>query len=191
MMKSAIARFLLVLGLTAPLAATAGTLVKIDRTTFGEYSYGLVAYGGKSGEMAVEIHGQPFGAPVPETAIASAAPMPGWLNARSLTTQPKPGTPRAYRVVLTFNPADSTGVRDACTTSQPAVVQPGNEKITISADYCAIDRSVSHLVANGPAVSGPDDPRFREMLGMVLASLLPATDPNMQGKGHCMVAGAC
>ena len=171
------------LSLALLLAGCTGTPVTIDSTSTADYNLSLVAYGAKSGEVAAEIHGQPFAAPVPSQTIARAAPMPPWSAARTLTAQPGPGTPRNYRVVLTFNPAERSGVSNACIVSRPPIAPPDQGMLRVSADYCAFDRSLSHLVASAPAASGPDDPRFRDLMAVVLAHLLPATDPNNQPEG--------
>ena len=173
------------------LAACNNTPVKIDSISSADYSLGLVIYGARSGEMMAEIHGQPFKKPVSKQSIALAAPMPPWLPARHLTTEPGSNTPRHYRVVLTFNPAERGGVSNACSVDNPAVAPPQNGILRVSADYCALDRSVSHLVAQAPAASGTNDRRFRDLLAVVLASLLPANDPNMQSDSHCLNLGDC
>lgn len=165
------------------LAACTGTPVTIDSTSTADYDLSLVAYGAKSGEMAAEIHGQPFAAAVPADTIARAAPMPPWSAARILSAKPRPGTPLNYRVVLTFNPAERSGVSNACVVSHPPVAPPDQGMLRVSADYCAFERSISHLVASAPAPSGPEDPRFRDLMALVLAHLLPATDPNNKPEG--------
>ena len=127
-----------------------GSPVIVDSTSSADYSLGLVAHGGRSGEMTVEIHGQPFAQVVSKQAIASTIPVPPWLGVRHLTTAPLPVTPRDYRVVLIFNPAERGGARDACVARQPSVVAPAGGELRVSAAYCAFDRSVAHLVARGP-----------------------------------------
>jgi len=39
------------------------------------------------------------------------------------------------------------------------------------ADYCYGNRLVTEVLSRAPAVSGPDDPRFRELIGQSIAEL--------------------
>ncbi len=105
--------------------------------------------------------------PVPAEAVVDA------LRARYTGGQYRfaLGTPpdwNGYTVIIGFG-APPVGNQNLC--QNPNQVQSATAGTALVADYCYGNRLVTEVVSRGPAVSGPDDPNFRELIGQSIAEL--------------------
>ncbi len=119
----------------------------------------------QEGTNAVVVRNSPF----PAEAVLEA------LRARYQGDQYRfaLGTPadwNGYTVVIGFG-GPPVGNRNFCVSpDQPQPAASGG--IELVADYCYGNRLVTEVQSRGPAVSGPEDPRFRELIGQSIAELL-------------------
>lgn len=161
-----------------------GTLGNADYNAL--YTRGLVQYAASSGEFATVVRGNPFGVsetPATQEAIANGLSSPGWLGPRHFTTNPKPETHWAYRVVIVFNPSRANaGDNQTC-------AHPENETSTAEnsgrfvAVFCAADRYASRIDGTVQVAGGPGSPAFRNDLNVALLELLPPHNPRTERDG--------
>jgi hypothetical protein len=143
------------------------------------YSPAFPQWGATGGELAVEIHGVPFGSMGSPENLAQNMNPPSWLQVRSLTTRPGPQTPAAYRVVMAFSPARSLTGADLCRGDIPVQPNPNAaQRVTVTAAFCAFDRPFSHAIGSGPVGSGPASAEFRSLMSHLLAAILPIEQPD-------------
>lgn len=141
------------------------------------YDPALVAAAAREGRLALVVQGSPV-AGMQDAAIAAVMPAPTLLpgtryRATSPTAQDAP-----YRVILIFQPAArALGGDDVCArpAEQPSTAPGG--PVRVQATFCVGDRAASTAWADGPAVTGIDDPSFRHWLGLVIDRLLPTVNP--------------
>jgi hypothetical protein len=169
------------------LAACAG----VDRISYYDrvalYTPSLVSYASKSGEMPVEIAGNPFAAPTDAENIASALQLPAHFSPARLTTRPGPGTASNVRLVMAFN-ATAPGAAEValCNNLRAMPVRPGGAETRVSVALCASERPATWLVAEGPVGDGPRDPRFQRLMASAFQTLMPLTLPDSRGDRPCV-----
>lgn len=164
-------------------------LHSIDQVT--PYSPSFVNYAAKSGEFAAELRGSPFAAPVPPEAIANALKLPPYAIPAKVTTRPGPNAASNLRMVLVFNPAaPGPGTDEFCRNLDNIRLGRPGPMTRVAAAFCADNRAVSWLAAEGPAGDNPRDLRFQNLMNAVILNLLPNVDvAGRSGDGRCF--GAC
>jgi len=152
-----------------------GDKVKIYQADqIGPYSPQLVSFAAKSGAMAAEIHGDVFGTPTDPEAIAASLRLPGWITKAIVTTRPGPEVASNIRLVLLFNPGfKGPAGNEACVNADALPQGPAGDRLRVAATLCVDGKAVSWLVGEGPAASGTDDAKFRNLMDQVLLNLLP------------------
>ena len=105
--------------------------------------------------------------PVPAEAVVDA------LRARYAGGQYRfgLGTPpdwNGYTVIIGFG-GPPVGNQNLC--QNPNQTPSATAGTALVAVYCYGSRLVTEVVSRGPAVSGPDDPNFRELIGQSIAEL--------------------
>jgi hypothetical protein len=152
------------------------------------YSRQLVDYAAQSGEFTAVIVGNPFPSPADAEAMAAAIPWPGYFTRARVTTRPGPEARSNHRAVFVFNPAwRGPALDEVCRDPAAAATRPpGAEPTRVAATFCAAERAVSWLVAEGNAGTGPGDPLYRQLMGQVMLNLLPPMGPlDRQGDRDC------
>ena len=134
----------------------------------GASNYSAAFYvqtGAQNGTNSVVIRNSPF----PPDAVLAA------LRARYQSNQYRfaLGTPadwNGYTVILGFGQPPLGGQTLCGNPDLPqAPASPG--VLELLADYCYGRRLVTEALGRAPGVSGPDDPRFRELVGQTVAEL--------------------
>lgn len=172
-------------------ATSASGIVVHSASQVTPYSAGFVNYAAQSGEFAAELRGNPFPAPMPPEAIASSLKLPPFAIPAKVTTRPGPNAAANLRIVLVFNPAaPGPGTSEFCRDLDQIRVAPPGPLTRVAAAFCADQRAISWLAAEGPAADNPRDPRFRELMDAVMFNLLPSKDAaSRSGDGRCF--GSC
>ncbi|HTY69453.1 MAG TPA: hypothetical protein VMH36_22550 [Alphaproteobacteria bacterium] len=146
------------------LSACGGGITTVRSKGAATYSAGTYVQSiAQNGTNAVVVRNSP----VPAQAVVDA------LRARYTGGQYRfaLGTPpdwNGYTVVIGFG-APPVGNQNLC--QNPNQVQSATAGSALVADYCYGNRLVTEVVSRGPAVSGPDDPNFRELIGQSIAEL--------------------
>lgn len=127
---------------------------------------GYVQTAAQNGTNAVVVRNSPF----PADAVLAA------LRARYQGNQYRfaLGTPpdwNGYTLILAFGgpPAGSQSLCANPNLPQPA--SPGGV-VELMANFCYGNRLVGEALSRAPALTGPDDPNFRKLIGQTIAELL-------------------
>lgn len=131
-----------------------------------------MVYASANGPIFLEVHGEPF-APMALSAMDVAMGMSDKLVGRKLAFTPVRASALRpeFKVVLAFNPPANADPRDLCEGAIATAAQPG-EQITVLAVFCDKSGILSSVQGWVSKVSGPDDPRFRRLLGQVTRDLI-------------------
>jgi hypothetical protein len=139
----------------------------------GGSNYSAGAYvqsGAENGTNAVVVHNSPF---PPEAVLAA-------LRARYQSNQYRfaLGTPtdwNGYTVVIGFG-LPPVGSQNLC--ANPDLPQaPAPAGVTaLVANYCYGNRLVTEALGRVGGVTGPDDPRFRDLIGQTVAELFASDE---------------
>jgi len=134
------------------------------------------AQGGR--RLPTLVAGNPFAVPQQEVVDAVARAMTGGQPMDQSVAVKAP-----MRVMMLFNATTVTGYR-ICDRSKPVAVAdlgPRGGSVDLVATYCRGDSPQTQVVASLNGVSGPDDPRFADMIKQVTLSLFPFRNPDLNG----------
>lgn len=161
-------------GAVALSTCTGGAVTTVRSRDSTTYSAGLYVQSlAQQGTSAVIVRNSPF----PAEAVVDA------LRARYEGGQYRfaLGTPadwNGYTVIIGFG-RPPVGNQNLCENpNQPQSSSSAGTELV--ADYCFGSRLVTEVVSYGPAMSGPDDPRFRELIGQSIAELFTNETPQYQ-----------
>ena len=168
----------LALGTAALLLASCGNVVVNDPYAHPKYVQDEELYAGRGGGMRVEVAGDTFGQPYEAFADRVVGIMSrNYYRRGFFTREASRMTDPRYRVVMMFNPHRAVSGQALCAAPQPyqpAPRAPG-ERTSLLAAFCGGPDALSET--NGWAViSGPDDPRFVELVMAVANSVFPRRD---------------
>lgn len=136
-------------------------------------TWSSMVYASSHGPLWLRIHGNPFGAAAGDDFSDQVAQaMTNQIISRSLalTTNRDQAPQPQLHVVLAFNPPDTLDSRQLC-AGQVATAADPRDKITVHAVFCENDRLLASVQGWVAKVSGPDDKRFRQLLGQVTREL--------------------
>ena len=152
------------------------TTYKWDRE---QWSPSKLGYAAGQGAMLAEIRGNPFDVAKAELDAAVTGTMYGshfGPPVRFVTELPQ-GTASPYRVVLLFNPAETTNSRELC-AGDPASGAPTPGRVKIAAAVCAQDLLETSVWGTVAGVTGPDDSAFKALVRQMTTQLFPHQDPD-------------
>jgi hypothetical protein len=165
--------------------AGCGNVVVNDPYAHPRYVQDEELYAARGGAIRVEVAGDTFG--LPQEVFADR--VVGILRDRYyrkgfFTREASRATDPRYRVVMMFNPHSAVSGHALCAAAQPyqpAPRAPG-ERTSLLAAFCGGPEALSET--NGWAViSGPDDPRFTELVMAVANSVFPRRDVRQDQQG--------
>lgn len=141
-------------------------------------TWSSMVHASAAGPLWVEILGRPFAATVQSddsvnARVASA--MTNQLVGRGLvfTARREQAARPEFRVILAFNPPAAADPRALC-AGRVAPDQAAAEKVTVLAAFCDQSGLLASVKGWVAKVDGPDDPRFRRLLGQVVRDLFGA-----------------
>jgi hypothetical protein len=120
----------------------------------------------QNGINSVLVRNSPF----PPQAVVDA------LQARYQSGQykfaPGPNPPgwNGYTVVLSFG-GPPIGTQNLCQNMNAPQVGVPSDRTEVLGEYCYGDRLVTEAIGRAPALSGPQDPRFQQLAGDIVAEL--------------------
>lgn len=135
-------------------------------------AWSSLVYATTAGPLLLEVHGDPFRLPAAEFRRAVAEAMSGQTPSRpfSLTARPEDAPRPGFRVVVAFNPAPDLDPRKLC-GGTIATATAGGDKVTLVAVFCEGDTLLASASGGVARVAGPDDRRFRQLLGQTVREL--------------------
>jgi hypothetical protein len=189
---------ILVFGSLAACMMTDGMIYQDWRHSF--YSPDLARYAAKDGGMATVVLGDPFGSTIASGAIASGAKLsgkksaelvaglaiPAYLGNVPLVAVSAKNQPKG-RLVLLFNPSQSTDSNDIC-REKPAATRDGVQNMEIQAIFCYGNLMVSEASMKMRRPKGPESSRYQRNMSNLVTILLPSRGPN---SGGCPSKGGC
>lgn len=132
----------------------------------------------QSGTNAVVVRNDPF----PDQAVLAA------LHDRYQSEQyrfglgPTPQNWNGYTVVLGFG-GPPVGNQSLCANPSAPLAATSGGRTAVIGDYCYGNRLISEATGWTGAVSGPDDPRFKNLVGNVVAELFANHTHSVNGDG--------
>lgn len=169
----------LVVGLVACTGVTPSGVVA-QRGQWEFYSPSYVHYTTAPGEVRTIIFGAPFGmdqAEFERRVTDLMAKRPLWSSAAKYVTGPSEKARAAMYVVLVFNPPVSYDGQDACAKKDKGGGPAGGE-VRLVAAYCSTVHMLSEVTASASDVSGPNDPRFAQLIRQTMILLFPNKSPH-------------
>ena len=89
----------------------------------------------------------------------------------------RPDDRYGYKVILDFG--GSRGGADECTRpATPAAKTPPQGEIAVFASFCVGNVLLTDALGSISGATGPEDPRFQQMIGDIMVALTPPYDPN-------------
>lgn len=135
--------------------------------------------------VPVTVVGNPFGLS-DEAATAETAGqlrVPGW--GPQVAFRPRVAGDGGYGLVLAFDPPRRTTPQQVCQVQfgQPLERVPSEGETRVVAAFCN-GGPLSSTRAGFAGASGPDDPRYGELLAQLALTLFPAVNPDMRDDGR-------
>ncbi|WP_035693977.1 hypothetical protein [Azospirillum halopraeferens] len=163
--------------LGAPLAACDDSRVVADQPD-PAYSFNELAYAASDRDLRVVVHGTPFGGDAASFSRGVAAVMRDRIVGirTNPTTDPGASARPAYRVVFAFEPVQPTLNSELCGDGPVRTQAPGTT-LTAQAVFCRGGRKLSGATGRLDEAQGPNDPRFRRLIGDLTATILPPNQP--------------
>lgn len=126
----------------------------------------------RSGPMLVEVHGRPFddGAGDFPARVAEAMTDQVFGRRTAFTTRRDQAAEPGLRVVLAFNPPPGLHPDSLCEGNVPTAAAP-RERVTVQATFCDHGRRLASAEGWVAKVTGPDDKRFRQLIGQLTREL--------------------
>ena len=160
------------------------------------YEPGHVALAAANGPSLAVIRNDPF--PQDRDNEGDVAAMQGRnLGPRLYFSQtPRPDDKYGYKIIMNFGAASAAG--DAgyspffgasyqCNAGPtPPSAAPATGEIVVTAAFCVGDRLLTDAAGSISGATGPDDPRFRRLIGDMMVALTPPYIPN--GGHKCNMA---
>lgn len=178
-------------GALATCLAVTGLLLSACQGTTssrGDYAPGYrvsdLSLAARNDGVPLTVTGNPLGMSNADAtqAVIERFRVPGWapqVDFRTRTAQDG-----GYGVVLVFDPPMATTPQQACGVQfgRDLPHAPQGDRHRVVAAFCN-GGPVSSTRASFEPVSGPDDPRFRELLNQISLTLFPAYNPEMRDRG--------
>ncbi len=149
-------------------------------------------YSAGRGEMLAVVVGNPF--PVSKDVLDRVVTdaMLGNHNGpmTQFSTNPGPKADHNQRVVVAFNTPTAMHPRSLCgnpTAIPTAAAEAG--KLRAEVAFCVESDLYSDVDISIPAVSSPNDPRFRHMIASAMWELIPTRDPLSSSNDDCFGPG--
>lgn len=161
----------------AATSACGGNMVLISEPVYQQlYTVEDFQLAALNGEIMTRVFGNPFAVPRDSFAGLVTGMMKGANLGREVIFT---GTPAGrgsgyYHVALAFNPTPRTTADEIC--AGPPADPPVTGPVTLLAAFCRSDGLKSTADGSAGNLSGPEDPRFRELVRGVTLALFPAYD---------------
>ncbi len=108
--------------------------------------------------------------PVPPQAVVDALQNRYQSGQYKFALGPNPPDWNGYTVVISFG-GPTLGSQSLCQNMNAPRAGVPADRTEVVGDYCYGDRQVTEASGRAPHIAGPQDPRFQELLGGVVAEL--------------------
>lgn len=161
------------------LAGCASRAIIYDPVYTQGYYEGALEYAASKGELRTEIDGNPVSIPKSDFDRIVTSTMKGANYGPEVvyTTQESERTRKPFKVVMVFNGPIDLSPKELCAEDRKRVRSgPLKEGVSLQAVFCQWERALTEAEGTAYDVKSTDDPRFRELVREVTASLFPAYD---------------
>ncbi len=144
----------------------------------GSYYNGAFEYATHRGAIVTELGGNPFAISNERFRDLMLDNMTGNTRGRpaDFVTAPSERTLSVYKAVAVFNLATGVDDSDLCDGPGAVAIEPSPGRTRLDIAFCIGDELVSSAWGFATDLSGPDDPKLRELIRGVTLALLPADD---------------
>jgi len=160
-------------------ACTSTDVVLSPTSYYAAYTPTVLSYSATSGGILVEVVGNPFDAPKADLEQSITGAMAGsHFGPRvDFVTTPPEDFRSPYRIVMVFDSAQ--GYTQAKLCAQTETIQPeAGETVRAHAALCAADQPLTGVNGRVSDVTGPDDPKFGQLIAQMTTNLLPPSNPD-------------
>lgn len=165
-------------GVVLAVSACVGGVIVQEPVYEQIFTDGDAEYAMQNGEMLTRVYGNPFapGAAGIERSVTRL--MKGANRGPEVEFTPKPEGKGSdpYHIVMVFNPPPSLSAESICGGGSDFGSVPAGGLVTLLSGFCIGDDLLSTASGSTAGVSGPGDPKFRELVRLVTYSLFPAYD---------------
>lgn len=171
-----------ILGLVATLAALAGCdgVSTISSSYYNStYSPSHVDLAAANNPSQAIVRGNPFANDRDNSAVIAAMQGRNFGPKMYFSPTPRAGDKYGYKVILSFGEKISRNYQ--CGPDGVAGIPAPAGTVSLVGTFCIGDIVLTDAVGTVSGVTGPDDPRFRRLIGDVMVALTPPYDPN---RGH-------
>lgn len=149
------------------------------------YTPSVVNSAAASGGMLVEVVGNPFDVAKADLERVITSDMKGahfGPPVSFVTTKPE-GFTSPYRIVMVFD--DTRGYTEAKLCKEGTSIEPGTggDYVRVYAALCAGTQPLTGVNGRVGEVTGPDDPKFRQLIRQITTNLLPPWNPDRRDDG--------
>ena len=121
--------------------------------------------------------------PVPPPDVVAALRDRYHGNQYRFAPGPTPPDWNGYTVVLSFG-GPTLGNQNLCENMNAPQLQPPTDQTEVVGAYCYGNRLITEATGRAPQISGPQDPRFRQLMGDVVAQLFTNEQQPYPGQGN-------
>jgi hypothetical protein len=171
---------LLLAGLS--LCGCAGASVISHSYYSSAYTPDHVRLAAASGTAIAAIRNNPFPQDSGNAGVLAAMQGRNFGPRMYFSQTPRPGDKYGYKVILDFRPPGPSAAYQCQGESTPAATSPSPGPIDVTATFCVGDRLLTDAAGTVSGATGPDDPRFRQLIGDIMVALTPPYDPS---RGSC------
>lgn len=149
------------------------------------YSPDHVRFASAVGPTLAVIRDNPFPGDAGNAAVLAAMQERNYGPRLYFVQTPRPDDRYGYKVVMDFGSATpSTTLCQRGPT--PSSARAASGRVVVAAAFCIGDLLLSDATGAVEGVSGPDDPRFRRLIGDILVALTPPYDPKFNDESAAM-----
>ena len=177
MIRRSLLSLVILAGATA--ACTSTDVVLSPTSYYGAYTPSVLNYSATSGGMLVEVLGNPFDAPKGELESSITGAMTGshFGPQVDFVTTPGDGFRSPYRVVMVFDSTQGYSQYNLCARTASIQPVPG-ETVKAHVALCAADKPLTGVSGSVGEVTGPNDPKFGQLIAQLTTNLLPPSNPD-------------
>jgi hypothetical protein len=146
------------------------------------YSPDHVQLAAASGTAVAAIRNNPFAADRDNAGVVAAMQGRNFGPRLYFSQTPRPDDKYGYKVILDFRPPGPSSAYQCQGESTPPTSAPPSGQIDVTATFCVGDRLLTDAAGTVSGATGPDDPRFRQLIGDIMVALTPPYDPS---RGSC------
>jgi hypothetical protein len=104
---------------------------------------------------------------------------------------PRPDDLYGYKVILDFGGQRGSYYDQCAQPPTPAAFKPPEGRISVLGTFCVGNVLLTDALGSIGGASGPDDPRFQQLIGDVMVALTPPYNPEREPRFRRCVMRPC